>query len=125
MPRSNESSNRQVTPADPRLARIRSLAHWLDESIRIPGTRYRIGVDALIGLIPGVGDLAGGLLSGYLIWQSHRVGAPLGLKLRMLGYVIVEVVLGAIPLIGDLFDFGYKANLRIARALEAYLSGDR
>ncbi len=103
-------------------ARVRRLAWLLDQSIPVPVLGRRIGLDGLIGLVPGIGDLAGGAISAYLIWLAHRLGAPLWLKLRMVGFVAVETVLGAIPLLGDLFDFGFKANTRIARLLDEHLS---
>lgn len=92
--------------------RLRRLAWWLDDAFRIPGTEQRIGFDALIGLIPGVGDTLGALLSTYIIIEAARRGASVWTVARMLGNVTVETVLGAFPIVGDLFDVVFKANQR-------------
>lgn len=91
---------------------IRRLAWWLDDAVRIPGTQQRVGFDALIGLIPGVGDTLGALLSTYIIVEAARRGASVWMVARMLGNVGLETVIGAIPLLGDLFDVVFKANQR-------------
>ncbi|MEM9304423.1 MAG: DUF4112 domain-containing protein [Pseudomonadota bacterium] len=103
-------------------ARVHRIAWLLDHSIGIPGTRWRIGLDGLIGMVPGYGDVAAGLISAYLIYLSHRLGAPFRLKLKMLWTVLLDVVLGSIPIAGDLFDFAHKANGRIARMLDEHLA---
>lgn len=91
---------------------LRRLAWWLDAAFRIPGTQQRVGLDALIGLIPGVGDTIGALLSTYIIIAAARRGASVWTVARMLGNVAVETTLGAVPILGDLFDAAFKANLR-------------
>lgn len=88
------------------------LGYVLDNSIRVPGTRMRFGMDAVIGLIPGVGDAAGAMMSAYIVVQAARLGAPVPSLARMLLNVAVETVVGAVPLAGDLFDAAYKANAR-------------
>jgi hypothetical protein len=100
--------------------RLRDLARVLDEAIRIPGTNIRIGLDALLGLLPGGGDIAGGVFSGLIILQATRAGAPTALLSRMLGNVLVDVVVGAIPLLGDVFDVAWRANTRNVRLLESW-----
>lgn len=97
----------------------RDLAWWLDQSIPLPGG-YRIGFDGIIGLIPGVGDALSGGLSSWIIYQSYRRGVPKLIILRMMLNVLVDVMLGAIPVFGDLFDFMFKANLRNMRLLADY-----
>lgn len=97
---------------DERLKRLDRLASLLDNSIRVPGTRWRVGIDGLIGLIPGVGDVLGALMSGYLVMEAARVGASMSLILRMGLNIVLETLVGAVPIIGDLFDFAFKANLR-------------
>ena len=99
-------------PTPPNLRRIETLAYWLDELIRIPGTRFRIGLESLIGLIPGVGDLAGLLMGGYVVIEAHRMGAPGELKLRMIRNVALDAVAGLVPVFGDLYDFAYRSNRR-------------
>ncbi len=103
----------EVRTLDPRsLERLRRLGHLLDNSFRVPGTNLRFGLDAIIGLVPGVGDLAGGALSLYIIVEAARLGVPRPLLARMGYNVAVDVLVGAVPVLGDLFDAGFKANLR-------------
>jgi Domain of unknown function (DUF4112) len=93
----------------------------MDEAIRIPGTNIRIGLDALLGLLPGGGDVAAGVFSGLIILQAARAGAPAPVLGRMLGNVLLDVVVGSIPLLGDVFDVAWRANSRNVRLLEAWL----
>jgi hypothetical protein len=88
------------------------LAWWLDNAITVPGTRFRIGFDALIGLIPGVGDLVGTLLSSYIIAVAASQGLPPSALARMAVNVGLEAIVGAVPIVGDLFDAVWKANQR-------------
>jgi hypothetical protein len=92
--------------------RLQRVAWLLDAAFPIPGTQQRFGFDALIGLIPGLGDTIGALLSTYIIVEAARRGASVWTVTRMLGNVAVETVIGAIPLLGDLFDVVFKANMR-------------
>ncbi len=108
-----------------RVEGLRRLGYLLDNSIPIPGTRFRIGWDAIIGLVPGIGDLAGGALSLYIILQSARLGIPRALLGRMAWNVAVETVVGTVPLLGDLFDAGYKANLRNLTLLQQHIEEPR
>ena len=93
-------------------ARSRAIAYWLDDAFRIPGTRLRFGLDPLIGLIPGLGDIVGGLLSTYIVVEAVRTKAPRALLLRMLANLGVDMLLAAVPIGGDLLDAGWKANSR-------------
>lgn len=108
-----------------RIEGLQRLGYLLDNSIPIPGTKYRIGLDALIGLIPGVGDLAGGVLSLYIILQSARLGIPRALLGRMAWNVAFETVVGSVPILGDLFDAGYKANLRNLALVQQHMEDPR
>lgn len=92
--------------------RLRRYAWVLDELVRIPGTQQRVGLDGLIGLIPGIGDTIGALLSTYIILEAARRGASVWTVTRMLANVGVETVIGAVPILGDLFDIVFKANRR-------------
>jgi hypothetical protein len=83
-----------------RLDRLRRLAYLLDNSIAIPGTRYRIGLEALVGLVPGLGDLVGGGFSAWIILQAARLGAPPSLLARMGWTLLVDAAVGSIPLLG-------------------------
>jgi Domain of unknown function (DUF4112) len=99
---------------------IRQLARLLDEVLRIPGTNIRFGLDAILGLIPGAGDVAGGILSAFIILQAARLGAPGSVLARMVMNVAVDSIVGAVPVLGDLFDIGWKSNTRNAALLERY-----
>lgn len=105
---------------DKRLVRLHRLAHVLDSSVPLPGG-YRIGVDGLIGLIPGLGDAAGALLSSYILLEGHRLGASTPVLMRMAFNILVETVVGLVPVAGDLFDFAWKANRRNVALLEEHL----
>ena len=104
-----------------RLDRLRRLGYLLDNSIPIPGTGFRVGLEALAGLVPGVGDLVGGGFSLYIILQAARMGVPASLLTRMGWNLLVDVVVGAIPFLGDLFDAGFKANLRNLALLDRHV----
>lgn len=101
--------------------RIRDLARWLDNKIVLPGG-IRIGFDGLIGLIPGIGDTIGTMLSFYIVTQAARMGASVTTLIRMIGNILLELFLGSIPVLGDLFDFVWKANVRNIALLERQLS---
>lgn len=90
---------------------IERLAWILDQAIRLPGG-YRIGLDGLIGLVPGVGDALGMAASSYIVLVARRLGVPRRVLAKMIWNVALETVVGTIPLIGDLFDFAWKANTR-------------
>lgn len=98
---------------------VERLSWFLDESIPLPGG-YRIGFDGFIGLIPGVGDFIGGLLSSVIIYKAHQLGVPRMILGRMIINMMIDTVLGAIPLAGDVFDFVWKANKRNAMLLNDY-----
>lgn len=104
------------------IERLESLAHWLDSRFRIPGTDIRFGLDAVAGLLPGIGDGGTALLSFYIVHQARRIGAPLPLRIRMTGNIVLDLLTGAIPLIGDVFDLGFKANRRNVALLREHFS---
>jgi hypothetical protein len=104
------------------VARLETLARVLDDLIRIPGTRRRVGLDGMIGLIPGVGDAATGALAAYLAVRARAIGLPAGVVLRMAGNVALDLAVGSIPLAGDLFDLGFKANRRNVALLKRELA---
>ena len=106
------------TRTDDPLARARSLARLLDTAARVPGTGIRFGADAVLGLIPGLGDVAGAVLAGYLVLLAQRLGAPRSVVLRMLGNVAVDTLGGTVPLVGDLFDVAFKSHTRNLALLE-------
>lgn len=101
--------------------RLSRLAWLLDSSIPIPGTPFSIGLEALLGLVPVAGDLAGVLLSGYIIREAAALGVSRSILARMALNVAVEGLIGMIPFAGDVFDAAFKANQRNVRLLNAYL----
>ena len=103
-----------------RLRRLDKLAQLLDTALSIPGTRFRIGLDGLLGLVPGVGDTLGAVFSAYIIFEAARLGFPKGILLRMSGNVAIETVVGAVPILGDIFDIAWKANVRNVALLRAH-----
>ncbi len=104
-----------------RLARIKRLAWLVDAAFVLPGTRFRFGLNSVVGLVPGVGDTVLGLISLYIVREAAALGVPRHLVMRMIGNVAVEVVGGSIPVLGDMFDVALKANLRNIRILEDHL----
>jgi hypothetical protein len=112
----------EVAVLDPRrVERLRRIAWLLDRSIRIPGTRVRLGLDPLVGLIPGIGDLVGGLFSLYIILEAARLGVPRGLLGRMGWNVALDTLVGEIPVLGDLFDIGFQSNTRNLALLDDHV----
>jgi hypothetical protein len=106
------------TRASDPLGRARALTRLLDSAARVPGTGVRFGADAILGLVPGLGDVAGAALAGYLVILAQRLGAPRAVVLRMLANVAVDTVGGTVPLLGDLFDVAFKSNTRNLALLE-------
>ncbi|HKZ74329.1 MAG TPA: DUF4112 domain-containing protein [Steroidobacteraceae bacterium] len=103
------------------LARYALLSNLLDQAFRVPGTRWRFGLDAIIGLVPGAGDVAGAVVGLYGVWIARQLGAPPALLARMLGALALDALVGAVPLLGDLFDFAYKPHMRNLVLLEKWL----
>ncbi|MHA6289026.1 DUF4112 domain-containing protein [Maricaulis sp. CAU 1757] len=103
------------------IRRLESLADWLDSRFKIPGTSIRFGLDSLLGLVPGIGDVVSFLPAAWLILRAHRLGVPWHLKLVMLGNALIDGLIGAIPLLGDLFDIGFKANRRNVGIIRRHL----
>ena len=113
----------QIEPGrDPRLDGVRRLARLLDDAFEIPGTRWRIGIDPIVGLFPGAGDLLPALAGAYAIWIAWRLGAPASLLVRMAANLGVDAAVGAVPVAGDLFDAAWKPNARNVRLVEAWLA---
>ena len=101
-------------------ARLDFLAWLLDSSIPIPGTRLTIGLDALVGLLPFLGDLLGVLASSFILAEANRMGVGRTILARMAFNVAVEGVLGIVPIVGDVFDAAWKANQKNVRLLNAW-----
>lgn len=107
------------------LIALRRFAYLMDEAFAIPGTRIRVGLDALIGLIPGVGDVIGGMLSTWIIAGALRHRVPGRVILRMVFNVAIDLVFGSIPVAGDVFDFLYEENMKNMRLLERHRDRQR
>jgi hypothetical protein len=92
--------------------RMRTVAHLLDDAVRVPGTGFRVGVDPVLGLLGGVGDLIAAAGSLYVVAEAARLGVSYGTLLRMLANVTLDVAVGTVPVVGDLLDAIWKANRR-------------
>ncbi|MGF1536091.1 MAG: DUF4112 domain-containing protein [Elainellaceae cyanobacterium] len=114
-----------ATADHPALGRLRSVSDLLDNAIQIPGTDYRIGLDPILGLLPAGGDVVGTVLSAYLVVEAVRLRMPTSVVGRMAFNILLEMVVGAVPVIGDLFDFAWKANARNVALLESKLDPNR
>ena len=107
---------------DSRLTRVRILARALDSAVPIPGTSFRFGLDPILGLVPGLGDLAGAVLSGYIVLAGIRMGVSRTGVLRMLGNIAIDTFVGSVPVVGDLFDVGWKSNNRNVALIERHMA---
>lgn len=102
-----------------RLERLENLARFLDTAIRLPGG-YRIGADALVGVVPGAGDAAMGLVSAYIVLEARRLGVPGHKIARMAGNIVVDTIIGSVPLVGVIFDAAFKSNVRNIRMIHEH-----
>ncbi|MBM1169731.1 DUF4112 domain-containing protein [Microvirga arabica] len=103
------------------IARITLVAKLMDSAFLIPGLNRRVGLDAVLGLVPGIGDALSAALASYIIWEARQLGLPRWKIARMIGNVAVDTTLGAIPLAGDVFDVFFKANERNLRIIHEHL----
>jgi Domain of unknown function (DUF4112) len=102
---------RQLTPGQlQRLDALRKVAQLLDSAFVVPGTSMRVGLDPILGLVPGLGDLISPLFTVGILWQARELGIPKVVQLRMIFNVAIDTVVGLVPVLGDLFDFAWKAN---------------
>jgi hypothetical protein len=101
--------------------RLQRMSRLLDEAVRVPGLGWKIGVDSVVGLVPVVGDIIGLALSGFVVYEGVKIGAPRPLLLKMTGFAALDALVGLVPVLGDVFDFAFKANRMNARMLEEYL----
>jgi hypothetical protein len=110
-------------PQDPAIVALRKWATLLDSAFRVPGTQLRFGLDPVVGLIPGIGDIVTGFFSVLMLLHAVRLRVPKVVLARMTINVGLDLLAGAVPLLGDLFDAGYKANLRNLALLERHAGG--
>lgn len=94
----------------------------MDEFVRIPGTRFRFGLDPLIGLVPGIGDTGSALVSAFALIQAVRVGVPKILLARMSGNILVNEIIGLVPIVGDAFSFWFKSNARNYEIIKEHIA---
>jgi hypothetical protein len=103
------------------VARMEALARLMDGAFVLPGTNIRLGLDAIIGLVPVAGDVISGVISSYLIWEARQLGAPRWLIARMLANTLLDTVVGAIPIAGDAFDVMFRANMKNMALLRRHM----
>jgi uncharacterized membrane protein len=107
--------------SDAALGRLQFIANLLDSAFLVPGTKQRIGIDAIIGLVPGVGDVVTTLLSTYIIWEARNLGVSKFALGRMLANLGIHAAIGSVPILGDMFDAFFRVNQRNMRILRAQL----
>ena len=104
--------------------RMRFVANLLDDSIRVPGTDFRVGIDPILGILPGAGDAMAAAMSVYIVLESARLGVPFLTLLRMMANVTLDFAIGSVPVIGPLFDAAWKANQRNVELAVEHLGGE-
>lgn len=109
-------------PSRSQVHELERLGQVLNSAFAIPGTPFRIGLDGILGSIPGVGDTMGTALSTYIIFKAARLGVPKRVLLRMAGNVALEIMVGVVPIAGDIFDIAWKANMRNLTLLRTHLA---
>ncbi|SRR6476469_2339667 len=120
-PLQNSSPNTPSPSHVASLRRLRRISHLLDNAIPIPGTKYRIGLDPILGLIPGGGDLIGSIFAGYIVFKSAQMGVPQETLVKMAANIVFDTVAGTVPVAGDLLDVAWKANVKNIELLDAHL----
>ncbi|MEL6553572.1 MAG: DUF4112 domain-containing protein [Cyanobacteria bacterium J06621_11] len=108
--------------SQPRLKRLRQISHILDNAIPVPGTRTRIGLDPILGLLPGAGDTLAGLMSVYIVFEAARMGVPAATLGRMGANILFDLLTGTVPVLGDLVDVTWKANSQNVALLEKHVA---
>jgi hypothetical protein len=103
------------------VARLEGFARLMDGVFVVPGTNIRLGLDAIVGLVPVAGDIISGLISSYLIWEARQLGAPKWLIARMMANTLLDTTVGAIPVLGDAFDVMFRANLKNMALLRRHM----
>lgn len=107
------------------LRNLNALARLMDAKFRIPGTSIRFGLDAVIGLVPGIGDLVSLVISGYIVSSAAKIGASRYVMARMVLNTGIDAIVGAIPILGDIFDVGFRANQKNMRLLQQHINENR
>jgi hypothetical protein len=124
-PRDGRRSRRAPSPGPAEVAeslrRLDTLARVLDSVVKLPGSEIRVGVDALIGLVPVIGDIISGAISSYILLEARRLGASRWLLARMATNTAIDTVVGAVPIVGDVFDVAYRANMKNIALLRRHI----
>ena len=120
-PIQNSSTNTPSQSHVASLRRLRRISHLLDNAIPIPGTKYRIGLDPILGLIPGGGDLISSIFAGYVVFKGAQLGVPKETLIQMAGNIVFDTFAGTVPVAGDLLDVTWKANVKNIELLDAHL----
>jgi len=107
------------------MAGLRRMAELLDNAFQVPGTSYRIGLDPIIGLVPGIGDLVSPLFTIGMLLHARELGVPRVVQARMLINVAIDTIVGIVPVFGDLFDFAWKSNEMNLALLELHAREER
>lgn len=103
------------------VARINTVARLMDSLFAIPGTRIRLGLDAIIGLVPVVGDVLAQIIAGYIIWEAKQLGVSRLTLWRMAANTLIDTAIGAVPIVGDAFDVAFRANMKNLRLVQRHL----
>lgn len=106
---------------DAAMARVAMVARFMDALFVIPGTRIRLGFDAILGLVPVAGDLLAQAISTYIVWEAHQLGVGKLTLMRMLANTLIDTVIGSVPIVGDAFDVAFRANMKNLRLLQRHL----
>jgi hypothetical protein len=104
------------------LEQLRAITKLFDQAFTLPGTRWRFGLDGLIGLVPGLGDVAGAIVAAYALHVARKLNAPPVVQLRLLTNIAFDALIGIVPILGDLFDFAFKAQTRNLALLDAWVA---
>lgn len=105
--------------------RLRQLAWLIDNAFRLPGTRFRFGLNSIIGLLPVGGDAVLGVISLYIVYEATKLGLPRSKIKRMLTNISIEVIGGSVPIVGDLLDMALQANVRNLAIIDEHIAGQR
>jgi Domain of unknown function (DUF4112) len=122
MPRTSSRVQPYDTSTQQSLERLEALAKLMDSAFLVPGTNIRMGLDAIIGLVPVVGDLVSGAISSYLIWEARRLGASRWVIGRMAANTLIDTTFGVIPILGDAFDVLFRSNMKNLALLRRHLT---
>ena len=101
--------------------RIEAMEHLLERSMVVPGTKYPIGLDTIIGFVPVVGDIVTAVMGAYIVWEARNLGLPRWKLWRMIGNIAVDSAVGAVPVVGDAFDVVYRSNTKNLRIVKKHL----